>query len=75
MESTSAAEAARTPATVSQRRRRCATQRQEIFRNLPIWNRTGMAGKETGARAIVKAATLFNDLKCYLKSAKTWRVR
>jgi len=50
MECTSAAEAAVCWAALSQRRRRCSTQRQEAFRSLPTWNKARMAEKRNCAR-------------------------
>jgi hypothetical protein len=87
MEGTSAAEAAHTSVTLSQRRRRCATQRQEIsvayrFGTALEWPRGVLGGgifmkdsttfadpveAEKRARAIVKAATHFNDPKVLLE--------
>lgn len=67
MESASAAKAAVSVATLSQRRRRCATQRREIFCSLPIWNSARMVATRPRDRAIAKAATRFNDPKVLLE--------
>jgi len=66
MESTSAAKAGWTLATLSQRRRRCATQRQ-ISTACRFGNELEWLRKKPDARAIFKAATHFSDPKVLLE--------